>query len=150
MGYWVKTFVDGTNEYGSDTDVLSGIASWSRGKLYNIHKVSLTEGSKSIIICGSGDYWQSDDYESVFPYSASTRIRRRIERKIKESDKFFTSIIYSHTDLLKSTLKISFNKKDQPYEEEHIITKDMHNKWLITEIDIKKKSIYYYINSTKI
>jgi hypothetical protein len=41
MGAWVKLFVDGSKEHGSDQEIAKGNASWSRGRLDGIREVRL-------------------------------------------------------------------------------------------------------------
>ena len=78
---WVKHFIDGTIEHGSDLLVEQGKASWSRGRLEGIDRVEIWHQGRFIAIQGPGEYWQSDTFEVGVLESDSQLVSRTIYRK---------------------------------------------------------------------
>lgn len=146
MGYWLKKFTDGTFERGEDRTVALGLASWSKGRLYNMSSVELEHSNLVIKICGEGEYWQSDTYESTFPMPSSRLTRRRIERKIAEQDTFIK--VYTNNN----KLKISFNSDVRNPGTLLPIEKHMINSWLIAEIYFSNQQWQsrWFINPSRI
>jgi hypothetical protein len=101
MNGWTKIFTDGTTEYGSDLDVLTKKASWSRGKLDNVTAVSVQQDKYRIAISGQGEYWQSDDLEVVLGEIVPTYVVRRIQKRIRPSDYEIVPLITKHSIMLK-------------------------------------------------
>ena len=56
MGYWQKTFADGSILKGTDEDVDKGLASWSKSKFENMIGASIEHNKKLIEIIGVGDF----------------------------------------------------------------------------------------------
>lgn len=88
MNGWIKRFTDGTYEAGIDKDVEQKRASWSRGRLTEMTSVELYHDKHLLIIEGTGEFWQSDDYEIDLLESTPKLVKRRIQKKIKETDRF--------------------------------------------------------------
>lgn len=63
MNYWMKFFNDGTKEKGTDADIASRSASWSRGRLKGIKAAIITYAGTIIKVYGT-DIWQKDQFVS--------------------------------------------------------------------------------------
>jgi hypothetical protein len=144
MGFWVKKFIDGIDEMGSNEAIRIGRASWTRGRLHGIKTVYLTHGLITIGISGQGEYHQSDTYESQVGINGSKMIARRVERKIVRTDRHFS--IFT----LPNSLHISFNQPELPNTKIITVKKDMFDKWLIAEINLKSNTMRYYIRSERL
>lgn len=76
MSYWMKFFTDGTKEKGTDADVATRRASWSRGRLDGITYAILSFAGVVIRVDGT-DIWQKDQY-----VASSTLPSRRVARSL--------------------------------------------------------------------
>jgi hypothetical protein len=77
MSTWMKIFTDGTREPGSDIDIDTGRASWSRGKLENIESCVLTGfGSQISLEIPNTDWHQFDRMEVPVATGKHESIRR--------------------------------------------------------------------------
>ena len=81
MSYWVKHFFDSTHEIGKDTDIMSGKASWSKGRLKGITAATLGYAGTVVVVPGT-DIWQKDKYGAAFNLPPS-RISRSLGVKIQ-------------------------------------------------------------------
>lgn len=89
MNGWAKYYAGGGTYIGDDRSVYyAKTASWRKSPLNNIVKVSLSHEKMHLVLEGPGEYWQADEFESVFP-GGSRMIRRRIMRRIEPSDHFY-------------------------------------------------------------
>jgi len=84
MSYWIKHFVDARNEVGRDTDVMSGKASWSRGRLEGITSATLSYAGTVVVVPGR-EIWQKDQYGGVVG-STPQRLSRSLGTKITQQD----------------------------------------------------------------
>lgn len=84
MHGWVKHFVDGTKEVGTDYDVRMKKASWSRGRLTKMVGAEILHGEKRLVIQLPGTYWQSDDYDVSIFSSQPELVTRRLQFQIFE------------------------------------------------------------------
>ena len=141
MGIWIKRFTDGNIEYGDDIAIQKKQASWSRGRLTDIESVTLQHDKYRIEIRDTGEYWQSDTYESIFPYPVAKIVKRRIERKISEQDKSFKP----HRS--NNELYLLFNNFAPSYVP---IKKEMIGQWMIVELDLKELKTHFYISPNRI
>ena len=83
---WVKHFIDGTIEHGSDLLVEQRLASWSRGRLDGIDHVEVWYGGRFVSLQGQGEFWQSDTFEARVLANSSTLIKRTISKKLNDKD----------------------------------------------------------------
>lgn len=87
MGAWIKIFTDGSRESGTDGQIESGKASWSRGRLDSIDHVLLFDGFNSAILKVPNTNWHQFDrfvapvstYGTVIP----SRVARVVQAEIK-------------------------------------------------------------------
>jgi len=151
---WIKYFTELvdpkttaiTFETGYDEDVKNKTASWSRGRLDNIDKVTLFHEHYKIAITGDGNYWQSDTYNAVFGQQPQL-VKRRIEKQILEDDLFF-EVLKLHND---KTQYLTFLKeKDDDFDLLVPIDKFQIGKWLIFELNLVKNNISYYFSNNRI
>lgn len=82
--YWIKLFSDGTQEKGTDTNIARGGASWSRGRLASMIGAVLKYAGHTVILSGTGPYWQKD--VAVSSQHQHSRVARQIGRKIHQDD----------------------------------------------------------------
>lgn len=86
MHGWIKHFVDGTKEIGTDFDARMKRVSWSRGRLTGMIAAEIIHGNKRMAIISPGRFWQSDDYEvNIYEPTPSLRVRR-LQRQIRKED----------------------------------------------------------------
>ena len=85
---WVKHFADGSTERGEDRMVARRAASWSRGRLDNLVRVTLHQGTAQATIEGPGEYWQADTFEARIGVNEGILVQRMICKKLTEDDKF--------------------------------------------------------------
>lgn len=84
MGAWVKLFSDGTQEIGTDDDVNSGIASWSKGRLTDIREVQLTNiVTLASLSVPDTNWYQFDRYTFDIIENHAKRIFRVIQAEIQ-------------------------------------------------------------------
>ena len=146
---WLKIFLDGSMENGSDYKVKNKLASWSKGRLDNLVNVLLTHDNFAITISGFGNYWQSDDLEveTGNNYSSPKYVMRRIQKQINESD----NCIYMRKTNNVLALIISkqlVNKDDVVLHS--VIDETMIGKWITLEFDTIKKDFNLYLSQAKI
>jgi hypothetical protein len=88
MPTWVKIFSDNSCEYGKDSDIAIGKASWSKGKLENICAVEFRErDERRCLLVVPNTSWHQFDRFSVIVSEGThqpTRTHRVIQAKIKE------------------------------------------------------------------
>jgi len=85
-GSWIKFFEDDSKEYGSDLDIQSSKASWSRGRQDKIKEVFLSDGICSLVLTVPNTNWyQFDRYITSLGIGVNTSFRtyRVIQAEIK-------------------------------------------------------------------
>ena len=82
---WIKRFPDGL-EVGSDRDVSTKTASWTKGRLDNMIGAEVHYDGFHISMHGPGVYWESEDYEIEIGGKYSRPVSRRIQKKIDPID----------------------------------------------------------------
>lgn len=159
MTGWTKFFLDGTAECGTDLAIRQGLASWSNGRLKDVYAVNCTDGKEEIVIVGSvGEFWQSDDYESVAFQPDSKLVVRRIQRKIQPGDKHI-GITKNSTILMLLVLPLpDLNETIGKFIGSHDslsiktidVTPDMYNSWLTVTIDTITRQLSWEILKDRI
>lgn len=144
MGYWLKHFADGTEIRGTDTDVAARIASWSRTPFTNMVGAEIEHNGFIIGIFGLGDYWQSDTYESTFLALNSVMTKRRIERKIENTDTHLRYIVRANE------ARVYFNQETVEGAKFVPILPPWRGQWFILEYDLNTRIARYYFRSDKI
>lgn len=129
MSMWVKHFIDGTKEIGTDSDIQKKEASWSRGRLENISYVEISNKIVLASLSVPNTEWHHFDHFIVgvdLGKPSSQRVLRVIQAKIKDEHvgnlilpKWYGSYYFSVT-----IEKLNINKECIP------ITKDMRDKWI--------------------
>lgn len=144
----MKSFADGKVEVGTDEDVSLKKASWSKGRLTGISSVEIHYNEARLIIEGTGEYWQSDDYEVDFGRKTPTIITRRIQKKINTYDAFMC--IYSVDKSM--YIKVASFASDMGNTRNHIARIPDKNigKWLTLEYNLKKDQIIYSYQENRI
>jgi len=87
---WIKHFADGSRELGYDHLVGDKQASWSRGRLEGMTAVEVHHNGTTVMIEGTGEFWQWDTLEADLLSSNTKIIGRTISKKIHEKDTGFT------------------------------------------------------------
>jgi len=147
MNGWVKHFVDGTTIQGDDND---NRASWSKTRLDGLSAVSIHHDGNHICICGDGEYWQSDDFESVvYQNGPGELVARRICFKLRAKDRWIRPLQTEHSTMLKvidhsslSELMIADVIENIPWERAGC--------WLVLEYDIKSGNVDWYYSGARI
>ena len=141
MNGWTKFYLDGSKYIGEDKDVRFGRASWRHSSNENLVKVELHHEGCILQIEGPGQFWQSDQFESMFP-AGSTMVKRRIQRLITQADKY-----YVLTDKGVSFLSAALGgimRHTRP-----ILPNDI-GKWITLEYDIRSRSWRHYISKGRL
>ena len=90
MSYWIKHFVDTRNETGKDADLMSGKASWAKGRLEGLRAATLSFAGSIIKVDAmnpGAEIWQKDQFIAGVGSNLSTqRIARSLGLKVTEHD----------------------------------------------------------------
>lgn len=143
MNGWTKYFADGTKYTATDYSILTKTASWRNSRNTDIVAVELEYGPFKLRIDGVGQYWQSDTYESVYPGPASKLTKRRIEKYIEPTDRFYCC----YRD--NNCLKVCFNSSIEGGRHQ-AIPKKWIGQWIILEYDVATRKAIYYLRSKKV
>jgi len=149
MGKWTKYFIDGTVYEGSDEAIRLQKASWRRSRNEGIIKVELENKPYRISIEGPGEYWQSDTYDiEMLDSDTPKMVRRRIQRRLTESDKFLEVV----TAPAQYGIKVFSVFPEQPTE--RIIAlpgyRTKEEVWLTVEVDLNKRLLRHFFSPRKI
>jgi len=106
MGFWQKSFVDGSVVIGTDEDVQKGRASWRESRNEGMYSAAVGCNGKVVTIKGTGEYWQSDTFSTDFPNPSSTLLARRVMKKLLPMVDNYVRIFQSEKKLV-----ISFSKE---------------------------------------
>jgi len=149
MDGWIKYFEDGTYESGSDKDVFEGTASWTKGQLHDIQSVAAHHGNRHICITGSGQFWQSNDYEiEVFGKSPKV-ITRRIQRKLTAGD-FAIAFYRTEHSLMLRVVDVN-DSNSLVYADSNIgVRAGEIGSWLTLEYHAETGTTGFYISEEKI
>lgn len=147
MNGWVKHFVDGTTIQGDDND---SQASWSKTRLHGLSAVSIHHNGTHLCISGQGEYWQSDDFESiVYQNGPGEIVARRICFRLRGKDRWIRPLQTEHSTMLKviddttiSELMIADKIEAVPTERAGF--------WLVLEYDIKSGNVHWYYSGARI
>lgn len=147
MGAWVKRFVDGKFEVGTDYDVSNKKASWTKGRLDWISSVEIHDG-KIIVLEGTGSFWQSDDLEARLGINESYNI---VTRRIQKQLTWLDGVIYWSVKGTVIHFKIGPALPDS-HRSYHMIPIDSKDwgKWFTLELDIKTGKVTYSIQENRI
>jgi hypothetical protein len=83
MSAWIKIFKDGSSEHGTDLEVDTGKASWTKGRLDSIVEVQIS--NKAIVACltlSETEWYQFDRFIIDFDTQEKTRVFKVIQGKI--------------------------------------------------------------------
>ena len=132
---WIKYFADGTKEVGYDHLVQSKLASWSKGRLKDICFVELYHENKRIGIRGTGEFWQSDTFETqVLTNGQGQLVKRTLYKKLHEQDNAITSICLGINNMIADCTKV-------PLDEYSLYVDDGQvGKWFILDLENGKFS----------
>lgn len=147
MNGWMKHFVDGTTICGDDND---SEASWSKTKLSELSAVSIHHNGIHICISGDGEYWQSDDFESVVHQNGPGElVCRRICFRLRGKDRWIRPLQTEHSTMLRviddsslSELMIADKIENVPVERIGF--------WLVLQHDIPTNKVYWYYSGARI
>lgn len=132
MGAWLKLFIDGSSERGSDLDIAEGKASWSRGRLDNIKSVQLFDKTLCCVLTVPDTNWhQYDRYIAplgIVGKGISTKTARVVQAEIKPEHLGMGVTISSSTGVLFVSLC------DTPSKNDILISQDHVGLWLTTYI----------------
>lgn len=85
MNGWIKHYADGGQYVGDDRDVYAGRASWRKSSFRGLIRVDLVVGDDVRSLSGVGEYWQSDEFEALFP-AGTKMVKRRIQKRIEPGE----------------------------------------------------------------
>lgn len=92
MNGWIKYYADGSRYVGDDREVYAGRASWRKSSFHGLIRVDLVVDGEVRSLNGTGEYWQSDEFEAVFP-AGSRMVKRRIQKRMEPGESGNTSDI---------------------------------------------------------
>lgn len=145
IGSWLKLFVDGSVEHGSDYQILDGDASWSKGRLENIISVMLSQNINSCSLYVENTEWhQFDRY--IVPVSQGTHTSQRTHRVLQAKIQEHHLGLYLNTHIIGSYFRwisIDENGKDTRITKEHI------DKWLTVILPLYEKTEIKFLNKGK-
>lgn len=142
MGYWIKRFHN--QEYrGEDEEIRKGRASWRLSRQEGMIGAELGHNNKLLRIDGLGQYWQSDTYCSAVGGPQLTLLSRRIMRRLKESDCFYS--ILNTGDVY--TVRFVNTADGEGYRP---VPREWKNKWYVVEYRLTENAIVSYISGDKV
>ncbi len=147
MNGWIKKFADGTEEVGTDQDIGRKLASWSRGRLDNLTSVELRHNGSLVILEGSGEFWQSDDYEAVVYHNTSTLVTRRIQKKLHDADHIVMLNCLNGVHIYKIACT---NDPGFAQSNRRTIHPEHNGMWFTLELDVLKKQIIFDFKGERI
>jgi hypothetical protein len=147
MSGWVKEFSDHSYEIGGDEDAS---ASWSRGKLENMIGAGILHNSQYLAIRGTGEYWQSDSYESSSSTGETKLISRRIEKKIESGERL---ICISKSDKSLTVEVVNLLKDSSPAicaPWIDVLSLECEGLWLVVEYNIENERVGWFVNKERL
>ena len=143
MGKWTKYFTEGTSYVGEDEAVARGEASCTRSMNVGVVGVDLEHGGVMMSIRGPGEYWQSDTYESGFPFGNTRLVARRIQRRVQVGDQY-----YGYNADHKNTI-VWFDKRATGCSY-RLIGREQIDKWFTLELNVSEGTISTYFSDNKL
>ena len=145
MDSWIKYFSDSSTEIGSDFLIQNKQASWSKGRLDSIIKVQIISNNYTVELCGSGNWWQSDDFIAKI-HQQPIRIRRRIQKQIFDTDCFIVADIKPEGTAISvcDILNIADSKKFYKIPRSYV------GCWCVVEINEQTLKTCCYLSKEKI
>ena len=143
MNGWIKFYLDGSRCVGEDKDVYSRRVSWRQSSNTNLVKVELHHEGNILGIEGAGQFWQSDQFESMFP-AGSKIVKRRIQRLIAQEDLYYVLTDRGVYFLAPNLKTLSFGGVMHPISPNDI------GKWMTLEYDIRSRSWRHYISKGRL
>lgn len=135
MGRWIKYFIDGAKEEGTDEDILLGKASWSRGELKDINSVHIYDSLFSSILSVPCSEWnQFDRYLAKIDSDGSQTIQRT-SRVIQSKLKLEHVGSYINIFSIMTTTNVFVDKKPDKSLQSIMITEDYVDKWLTISLE---------------
>lgn len=127
MGMWIKHFIDGTSELGTDNDIKNKEASWTKGRLKDIKSVELSNKIVLANLSVPDSEWHHFDHFVVNPElenPVSIRVLRVIQAKIqKEHIGMFVN------SLVSGKFNFYFSIENEDSNNSIIITDELVDKW---------------------
>lgn len=148
MNGWIKYFIDGTKEIGSDRRVNSKKASWSRGRLEDVIQADLKYGRNTISIRGLGKYHQADTYVLYAQSGRQELVMRHLQRQIKKDDHFLCLI--PQPDSLTIQVYSDFPLKETDKTKIQELSLQDVGKWLTLTLDLSEKETRFTIIPSKV
>jgi len=149
MQGWIKHFIDGESEVGSDSLVRRHQASWTHGRHDGLCAVDLHFKEKIFTLsCGVGEYWQSDTMIACMMKGASVpgqMVTRRISRKITAED-IGKKIYKTSRD---DCIKITFDRESDNSTIINTIKTTHVNQWLVLEVSIREENKLHIVVTVK-
>lgn len=146
MNGWIKKFADGSIETGSDDLVKRKLASWSKGRLDHLVEVELHQNGFEVTLEGTGEFWQSDDYDCDVGGLTSSLVMRRIQKKINKHDRFLGISGYGPYKNFRL-----FSYKINPREENiRRISEAMVGKWFTIEVNPQGQGAIFTFKENRI
>lgn len=149
---WIKYFSDSSRLLGDDNSVDKKLVSWRRDQNKPMVAGSVSQSYKDVTITaeirGPGLYWCSDDLIAPMARNSNvtgTRVARRIEKRLSEEDKFLM-ISHGPVSLIVSTVV----DLSLPLARTIPLPKNSENNWLIVELDLKTRDLFWYISEVRI
>ena len=148
MNGWIKYFADGSMEVGRDEDIVSRHASWTRGRLENMFAVELHHEGHTIVIEGTGQFWQSDDLEAHVGFNHEYNIvTRRIQKKIEGTDHWLLSDVYDKYQRYKICSYESIGDNGFSHRRQ---LDNLQGKWFTVELDLKTGHVIFDFKENRI
>lgn len=146
MNGWIKYYSDSTTEIGSDEKVQTKQASWSKSKLDQISKAELEHNKFIISIKGSGNYWQSDDWEAD-QFGSTKILIRRLAKQIDIVDNY----IYIRKNSNRQEFVIATEIPREAYLKMHtVITPELVGQWFLVELNVNTNQVSTSFSKEKI
>lgn len=152
MSQWIKRFVDGTTEIGTDDLVRSRRASWSRGRLDAMAAVSLSSGDLEVWLGGTlpSAFWQSDDLEVNLLEVNPKRIVRRVQRRLISLDNIILERWVKPGQVYELYIT---SKQELPlvgFLPRWVLCDQYVGQWITVEIDLLSQSFKQYLTPQRI
>lgn len=145
MNGWTKHLYDGNMIVGEDSLVRAKKVSWRKSPLDNLAYVTLEHNGVFLKIAGAKQYWQSDEYESVFPGPMTKLQKRRIQCLIDNEVQFLNFNFRSYNNEYEI-----FLSNQAGGNQSVAIQDEWRNKWLVLTYDVARGCIYHNFLENKI
>jgi len=124
MGYWKKTFLDGSFTLSTDENEVS----WRSSKNNNLGSVEISDDEvvMKIIVDEEHEFWQSDSFEISLLTHQHNRIYRRVSVKLQQGD-----VVYVSENSEGFAATVSKNKYLELYRKKEKL--DTEEEWFVLE-----------------